>query len=62
MVKGIVPNEKVDQQNNIIKDIHQDSLIQEFYVEKQLPQKFLPIEGVLRKIQAQVTLKRIRIR
>ena len=36
VVKGIVPNQK-KVSDSLIKDIHQDSLTQEFYVEKKLP-------------------------
>lgn len=62
-VKGIVPNpQPVDPNKNIALDLHKDSLTQEFYVHKKLPDRAKPIEEVLKKIQAVVTLKRLRIR
>jgi len=63
VVKGIVPNQKaIDPKRNEVHDIHQDSITDEFYVDKKLPQRLVPIEAVMRKIQALVTLKRIRIK
>ena len=63
VVKGIVPNFTVkDPHANVAKDLHQDSLTDAFYVEKKLPEKLLPIEKVVRRLQAEVTLKRIRIK
>lgn len=63
MVKGIVPNTVVKDPNaNVARDLHQDSLTDAFYVEKKLPPKLLPIEKVIRRLQAEVTLRRIRIR
>jgi hypothetical protein len=62
-VKGIVPNKvTVDPNAHYIKDINNDSITEAFYLEKKIPPKLLPIESVIRKIQAEVTLKRIRIR
>lgn len=62
-VKGIVPNpQAVDPNKNITHDLHKDSLTEEFYVKKRLPERAKPIEDILRKIQAEVTLKRLRIR
>jgi hypothetical protein len=62
-VKGIVPNpQPIDPHKNIALDLHKDSLTQEFYVHKKLPDRAKPIEEVLKKIQAVVTLKRLRIR
>jgi len=52
----------VDPLRNTICDMHNDSITEEFYVSKNLPQKYLPIQEVMKKIQAQVTLKRLRIR
>lgn len=63
VVRGIVPNEKQpDPFRNTIKDINKDSITEEFYVDKKIPEKVLPIQELMRKIQAQVTLKRIRIK
>ena len=63
VVKGIVPNSTViDPHANYAKDLHKDSLTDAFYVEKKIPPKLLPIESVIRKLQAEVTLRRIRIR
>lgn len=63
VVKGIVPNEKlVNPNKNKVQDIHSESITEEFYVEKKIPEKLLPIQEVIRKLQALVTLKRIRIR
>lgn len=63
VVKGIVPNKvTVDPNARFIKDINNDSITEAFYLEKKIPPKLLPIESVIRKIQAEVTLRRIRIR
>jgi hypothetical protein len=63
VVKGIVPNQSTrDPNSHVVKDLHQDSLTDAFYVEKKLPPKLQPIEKVIRRLQAEVTLKRIRIR
>lgn len=63
VIKGIVPNKSsYDPNGHIIKDINNDSLTEAFYLEKKLPPRLLPIENVIRRIQAEVTLKRIRIR
>lgn len=62
-VKGIVPNpQAVDPNKNITHDLHKDSLTEEFYVKKRLPDRAQPIMELLKKIQAEVTLKRLRIR
>ena len=63
VVKGIVPNKSTRDPNvNIVKDLHCDSLTDAFYVEKKLPVKLQPIANIIRRIQAEVTLKRIRLR
>lgn len=63
VVKGIVPNKViVDPNAHYIKDINNDSITEAFYLEKKIPPKLLPIESVIRRVQAEVTLKRIRIR
>lgn len=59
----MVPNPSiVDPNKNITLNLHSDSLTSEFYVKKRLPDRAQPIADLLRKIQAQVTLKRIRVR
>lgn len=63
VVKGIVPNPtKADPTAHIIKDVNRDSITEAFYLEKKLPERLKPIEDVIRRVQAEVTLKRIRIR
>ena len=63
VVKGIVPNFVAKDPNaNVAKDLHEASLTDAFYVEKKLPARLVPIEKVIRRLQAEVTLKRIRIR
>lgn len=62
MVRGIVPNERSTHLTNVVEDINNHSLTQAFYVSKRLPEQNLPINDILRRIQAEVTLKRIRIR
>lgn len=53
MVKGIVPNKTViDPNAQYIKDINNDSITEAFYLEKKIPQKLLPIESVIRKLQS----------
>ena len=62
-MKGIVANKvPVDLTANIIKDVNNDSITEAFYLEKKLPERLKPIEDVIRRVQAEVTLKRIRIR
>ena len=59
----MVPNPSVvDPNKNITMDLHKDSLTEEFYVKKRLPERCQPIKELLKKIQAEVTLKRLRIR
>ena len=63
VVKGVVPNKvAVDPKANIIKDLNNDSITEAFYLEKKLPERLKPIEDVIRRVQAEVALKRIRIR
>ena len=63
VVKGIVPNKvNPDPNAQYIKDINNDSLTEAFYLEKKIPPKLMPIEAVLRRFQAEVALRRIRIR
>ena len=43
-VKGIVNNPSVvDPNKNITLDLHKDSLTQEFYVQKKLPDRLKPV-------------------
>lgn len=58
-----MPNpQTIDPNKNVTHDLHRDSLTEEFYVKKRLPDRARPIEDILKKIQAEVTLKRLRIR
>ena len=62
-VKGIVANpQQVDPNKNITLDLHKDSLTEEFYVKKNLPDQAQPIQQLLKKIQADVTLRKLRVR
>lgn len=61
-MRGIVPNEKKDKGARVIQDIRNESLTEGFYVQKSLAERWRPIEDVLKRIQAEVTLRRIRIR
>lgn len=52
-MKGIVPNKSsYDPSGLVVKDIHNDSLTEAFYLEKKLPPRLFPIESVIRRIQA----------
>jgi hypothetical protein len=45
VVKGIVPNERsFDPFRNTIKDMHKESITEEFYVDKKIPEKLMPIQ------------------
>lgn len=61
-MRGIVPNEKKDKGARVIQDIRNESLTEGFYMQKSLAERWRPIEDVLKRIQAEVTLRRIRIR
>ncbi len=63
VVKGIVPNPKpLDPDAGIVKDLRNTSLTQEFYVQRRLAERSPVLDAVLRRIQAEVALKRLRIR
>jgi hypothetical protein len=36
--------------------MHTDSITEEFYVDKKIPERLFPIQEVMKKIQAQVVL------
>lgn len=62
-IKGTVPNKQaIDPNASYIKDMNNDSITDAFYVEKKIPPKLKPIEEIIRRVQSEVTLKRIRIR
>jgi hypothetical protein len=57
----VVFNSNFKESRNII-DPKSASLTQEFYIDKKLPEKQLAIHDIIKKVQAIVTMKRIRIR
>lgn len=61
VVKGVVFNSNFRETRNIT-DPKSASLTQEFYVDKKLPEKSLSINEIIKKVQAIVTMKRIRVR
>ncbi len=62
-MKGIVNNpQEIDPNKNVTLDLHKDSLTEAFYVNKRLPNHSKAIQDILKRVQAEVTLKRVRIR
>ena len=48
--------------SNTVKDTKNIPFMQTLYLNKQLPDRLLPIQDLLRRIQAEVVAKRVRIR
>lgn len=64
MLKGIKPNpiKPEEAYSNIVSDPKNIPFMETLYLNKQLPERLLPIEDLLRRIQAEVVAKRVRIR
>lgn len=64
VLKGIKPNpvRPGEGYSSVVEDPKNIPFAQSLYLNKQLPERLLPIEDLLRRIQAEVVAKRVRIR
>jgi hypothetical protein len=64
VVRGIKQNpvKPGDAYSNTINDSKNIPFMETLYLNKQLPERLLPIQDLLRRIQAEVVAKRVRIR